>query len=72
MASDGNRAQVSFCDDDSKFYGKVIKTGRVLRTQPSSKDYYFFEIVMTTSKNAKGLWVAEAIEVQKEAAQCQA
>ncbi|MCH5676135.1 hypothetical protein [Streptomyces gilvus] len=72
MTSDGNRASVSFCDDDSKFYGKEVKSKKILKTQPSDKDYYFFEIVMTTSKEAKGLWTAEDIEVQTEATQCKA
>ncbi|MER6628867.1 hypothetical protein ABT301_11565 [Streptomyces sp. NPDC000987] len=72
MADDGNRASVSFCDDDSKFYGKEIKSQKVLKTQPSAKDYYFFEIVMTASKEADGLWTAEDIQVQKEATQCKA
>jgi hypothetical protein len=72
LASDGNRASVSFCDDDSKFYGKEIKSKKVLKTKPSNKDYYFFEIVMTTSNEAKGLWTVETIEVQKEATQCKA
>ena len=70
MASDGSRASVSFCDDDSKFYGKEVKSKKVLKTQPSDKDYYFFEIVMTASNEAKGLWTAEGIEVQTEATQC--
>ena len=72
MAGDGSRASVSFCDDDSKFYGKEVKTQKVLKTEPSDKDYYFFEIVMTASKDAKGLWTAETIEVQEEATQCKA
>ncbi|MEV7785627.1 hypothetical protein AB0O72_09530 [Streptomyces sp. NPDC088106] len=72
MASDGSRASVSFCDDDSKFYGKEVKTKKVLKTEPSDKDYYFFEIVMTASQEAKGLWIADTIEVQKEATQCKA
>ncbi|WP_406488697.1 hypothetical protein [Streptomyces phaeochromogenes] len=72
LASGGNRASVSFCDDDSKFYGREIKSKKVLKTKPSDKDYYYFELVMTTSKETKGLWTAEAIEVQKEATQCKA
>ncbi|MXM62456.1 hypothetical protein GR925_03070 [Streptomyces sp. HUCO-GS316] len=72
MAGDGNRASVSFCDDDSKFYGKEVKSKKVLKTKPSDKDYYFFEIVMAASKEAKGLWTAEAVEVQREATQCKA
>ncbi|MEV5931199.1 hypothetical protein AB0L56_00140 [Streptomyces sp. NPDC052079] len=70
MAGDGSRASVSFCDNDSKFYGKEVKTKEVLKTEPSDKDYYFFEIVMTASHEAKGLWTADTIEVQKEATQC--
>jgi hypothetical protein len=72
VAGDGKRASVSFCDDDSKFYGKEVKSKKILKTEPSDKDYYFFEIVMTASKEAKGLWTAEAVEVQREATQCKA
>ncbi|WP_217548888.1 hypothetical protein [Streptomyces sp. GbtcB6] len=72
LASDGKRASVSFCDDDSKFYGKEVKSKKILKTSPSLKDYYHFEIVMTASPEAQGLWTAEDIEVQTEAAQCRA
>ncbi|MFJ6127073.1 hypothetical protein ACIQKE_18495 [Streptomyces griseoviridis] len=70
LAGDRTRASVSFCDDDSKFYGREVKSRKILTTRPSDKDYYFFEIVMTASKDAKGLWLAETLEVQKEATQC--
>jgi hypothetical protein len=72
LAEGGDRASVSFCDDDSKFYGKEVKTGKVLKTSPSDKDYYLFEIVMKASEEAEGLWVADAVEVQREATQCKA
>ncbi|MEU9243248.1 hypothetical protein [Streptomyces sp. NPDC048385] len=72
LAADGKRASVSFCDDDSKFYGKEVKSKKILKTSPSNKDYYYFEIIMTASQEAQGLWTAEDIEVQTEATQCKA
>ncbi|MFD3585668.1 hypothetical protein [Streptomyces sp. NPDC058683] len=72
LAAGGKRASVAFCDDDSKFYGKEVKSKKILKTSPSNKDYYYFEIVMTASQEAPGLWTAEDIEVQKEATQCKA
>ncbi|WP_089099574.1 hypothetical protein [Streptomyces hyaluromycini] len=72
LAADGKRASVSFCDDDSKFYGKEVKSKKILKTSPSDKDYYYFEIVMTASQEVRGLWTAEDIEVQTEATQCKA
>ncbi|MEV5955602.1 hypothetical protein AB0M11_17830 [Streptomyces sp. NPDC051987] len=72
LAADGKRASVSFCDDDSKFYGKEVKSRKILKTSPSDKDYYYFEIVMTASQEAQGLWTAADIEVQTEATQCKA
>ncbi|MFJ2818778.1 hypothetical protein [Streptomyces sp. NPDC087294] len=72
LADGRTRASVSFCDDDSKYYGRDIKTRKVLTTQPSDTDYYFFEIVMTASKDVKGLWLAEDLEVQRKATQCRA
>lgn len=72
LAADGKRASVSFCDDDSKFYGKEVKSKKILRTSPSDKDYYYFEIVMAASLKAKGLWTAENVKVQTKAIQCRA
>ncbi|MFJ9708586.1 hypothetical protein [Streptomyces sp. NPDC101234] len=72
LAADGQRASVSFCDDDSKFYGKEVKSKRILKTSPSDKDYYYFEIVMAASLEAKGLWTAENVKVQTKAIQCRA
>ncbi|MFF5143916.1 hypothetical protein ACFY6U_30000 [Streptomyces sp. NPDC013157] len=72
LAADGKRASVAFCDDDSKFYGKEVKSKKVLKTSPSDKDYYYFEIVMTASQEVRGLWTAEDVEVQSEATQCKA
>ncbi|WP_316773742.1 hypothetical protein [Streptomyces sasae] len=70
LAADGKRASVSFCDDDSKFYGKEVKSKKILKTSPSDKDYYYFEVVMAASMEAKGLWTAENVKVQTKAIQC--
>lgn len=70
LGADGKSALVSFCDDDTKFYSKDLKTKKVHYTEPSVSDYYFYEIAMIRSEQPKGLWRAKEIQVESEAAQC--
>ncbi len=72
MADAGDRAVVSFCDDDSKFYSKEIKSKKVHISEPSSRDYNLFEIVMIAPKDAQRPWTADRVQVQEEATQCKA
>ncbi|MFJ2773597.1 hypothetical protein [Streptomyces sp. NPDC087300] len=62
---------VTFCTNDNKLFGKEVKSGKVLRTEPSIKDYSFWQISMAASKNTKGLWRADLVKVESEAQQCQ-
>ncbi|MEU1145372.1 hypothetical protein ACFYO9_05885 [Streptomyces sp. NPDC005863] len=62
---------VTFCTNDNKLFGKETKSGKVLRTKPSIKDYSLWQISMKPSKNTKGLWRADLIKVESEAQQCQ-
>lgn len=34
--------EVDFCADSSKFYGKEVRTGKVLTTDPSIEDFDYF------------------------------
>ncbi|MBO0518121.1 hypothetical protein J0695_41350, partial [Streptomyces beijiangensis] len=72
MTDDVSRSSVSFCDDESTFYGTEVTSKKVLRSEPGNTDYYFFELVMTASNDVPGLWNAESIEFQTEATQCKA
>ncbi|MFI9827013.1 hypothetical protein ACIHIX_04950 [Streptomyces sp. NPDC051913] len=70
-ASSGSSVEVAFCVDSTKFYGKEIKTGKVLKTEPSIKDFDYFKIIMTKFPTAEGLWQASKVYVQTKAAKCQ-
>ncbi|MEU9915156.1 hypothetical protein [Streptomyces sp. NPDC051001] len=63
--------EVAFCVDSSKFYGKEIKTGKVLKTEPSLADFDYFKIIMSKAPTADGLWRASKVYVQTKAAKCQ-
>ncbi|MEV6756226.1 hypothetical protein [Streptomyces sp. NPDC051214] len=61
---------VSFCSDSTKLYSKEVKTKKVHHTKPSVNDYYSWQVLMTPSKNAKGLWRAQKVQVQEKAEEC--
>lgn len=61
---------VSFCSDSSKLFSKEVKTKKVHHTEPSISDYYSWQVLMTPSKNAKGLWRAQKVQVQDKAEEC--
>ncbi|WP_198539457.1 hypothetical protein [Streptomyces graminilatus] len=70
-APNGNAVEVAFCVDSSKFYGKEIKTGKVLKTTPSIADFDYFKIVMVKFPTGEGLWQASKVFVETKAAKCQ-
>ncbi|MEV7062055.1 hypothetical protein AB0N97_04530 [Streptomyces collinus] len=47
--------------DSGKFYGREIKTKKVLTTKPSTEDFDYFEIVM--AKFSTGTNLRQASEV---------
>ncbi|MET7935964.1 hypothetical protein [Streptomyces sp. NPDC005322] len=69
VSDDDKRSSVTFCRDQSKMYGKEVKSGKILRTKASDKDYSFYEVVMELVPKSE-LWQATSIEVQGEAKQC--
>ncbi|MFI9819831.1 hypothetical protein ACIHFC_05035 [Streptomyces sp. NPDC052013] len=70
-APNGNSVEVAFCVDSSKFYGKKVKTGKILKTKPSIADFDYFKIIMVKSPTGEELWQASKVFVEAEAAQCQ-
>ncbi|MEV0183986.1 hypothetical protein AB0I54_32585 [Streptomyces sp. NPDC050625] len=69
-ASNGNSVEVDFCVDSSKFYGKEVKTGKVLKSEPSIADYDYFKIIMVKLPTSEGLWQASKVFVETKAEKC--
>ncbi|NEA68958.1 hypothetical protein [Streptomyces sp. SID12488] len=69
--ANGNSVEVAFCVDSSKFYGKEVKTGKVLKTTPSISDFAYFKIIMIKFPTSDSLWQASKVFVETKAAQCQ-
>jgi hypothetical protein len=70
-APNGNSVEVAFCADTGKFYGKEVKTGKVLEAKPSLKDFSYYKIIMVKFPTGEGLWQASKVYVETEAAKCQ-
>ncbi|MFH8368633.1 hypothetical protein [Streptomyces sp. NPDC018031] len=69
LAKGGKQAAVTFCEDQSQMFGKEVKSGKILRTEPSDKDYYYFEVTMVPVAKST-VWQANSITVNGEATQC--
>jgi hypothetical protein len=69
--SGGQGTLVAFCRTQEKFYGKEIKTGKVLTTKPSLKDYQMFRLTMIPPSGSSKVWKARNIEVIGKAKECQ-
>ncbi|MGW0596898.1 hypothetical protein ACWD11_07085 [Streptomyces sp. NPDC002776] len=69
-ASNGTSAEVAFCVDSSKFYGKEVKTGKLLKSEPSIADYDHFKIIMVKVPTGDGLWQASKVFVETKAEKC--
>ncbi|CCK28230.1 hypothetical protein BN159_3851 [Streptomyces davaonensis JCM 4913] len=70
-ASNGNSVEVAFCADTGKFYGKEVKTGKVLKSKPSIKDFNYYKVIMVKLPTSDDLWQASKVFVETEAAKCQ-
>lgn len=70
-ASNGSSVEVAFCSDASKFYGKEVKTGKVLKTEPSLKDFGYYKIIMVKVPTSEGLWQASKVYVETGVEKCQ-
>jgi hypothetical protein len=70
-AENGTSVEVAFCADSSKFYGKEIKTNKVLTTKPSIEDFDYYKIIMVKYPTSDELWQASKVFVETKAAKCQ-
>ncbi|MFF8940761.1 hypothetical protein ACF1A5_00515 [Streptomyces sp. NPDC014864] len=61
---------VTMCRDQSKFYGKNVKTKKVKYTEPSLDDYQQFRLLMAAPKGAQKTWKVLQIEVQGRVKEC--
>ncbi|MCF3123802.1 hypothetical protein IPZ68_29450 [Streptomyces arenae] len=69
-APNGNSVEVAFCADASEFYGQEIRTGKVLKTKRSIKDFDHYKLVMVKYPTDKGLWQVSKVFVETAAAKC--
>ncbi|MEV5998113.1 hypothetical protein AB0M25_01950 [Streptomyces griseomycini] len=69
-APNGKSVEVAFCADSGKFFGKEIKTEKVLKTEPSIEDFDHYKIIMVKHPTGDGLWQASKVFVETKAAKC--
>jgi len=69
-AANGTSVEVAFCADSGKFYGKEIRTGKVLRTEPGIEDFDYYEVIMVKYPTSDGTWRASKVFVETKAAKC--
>ncbi|MGW5785466.1 hypothetical protein ACWEWK_15875 [Streptomyces sp. NPDC003757] len=60
---------VTFCEDQSKAYGKEVKTGKVHRTEESPASYQKFSLLMAPQQDSP-VWRAQQITVEGKAEEC--
>ncbi|MCF2128607.1 hypothetical protein L1I79_19510 [Strepomyces sp. STD 3.1] len=70
-AANGKSVEVAFCADSGKFYGKEVKTEKILKTDPSIEDFDYYKIIMVKSPTTDDLWQASKVFVETKAAKCQ-
>ncbi|MEV0243021.1 hypothetical protein AB0I06_24255 [Streptomyces sp. NPDC050674] len=69
-APNGKSVEVAFCVDSSIFYGKELKTKKILRSKPSIADFDYFRIVMVKFPTGQDLWQASKVFVETKAEKC--
>ncbi|MEU1938607.1 hypothetical protein ACH49O_32190 [Streptomyces coeruleorubidus] len=62
---------VTFCEDQSKVFGREVKSEKVHRTKESLASYQKFTLLMASVKDDP-VWRAQRITVEGEAAACKA
>ena len=65
---DGKTAAVRYCEDQSKAYGKDIKTKKVQHTEPSDKDFILY--TLQAVKDSGGDWQVGVQSWKKGDASC--
>lgn len=62
-------ATIGYCEDQSKAYGKDLKTGKVEVTPVTKNSYVSY--AGSVRKNSKGIWVAEKMVSVRGDSKCQ-
>ncbi|MGW0824228.1 hypothetical protein [Streptomyces sp. NPDC002845] len=70
-APNSKSVEVAFCADSGMFYGKEIKTKKILKTKPSIEDFDYYKIIMVKFPTGTDLWQASEVFVETKAAKCQ-
>ncbi|MGW3442819.1 hypothetical protein [Streptomyces sp. NPDC001076] len=66
--ANGKTAAARYCEDQSKAYGKEIKTNKVLRTKPSNKDFVLY--TLQAARDSAGDWQVTQQNWKKGDAAC--
>jgi hypothetical protein len=66
---DKTDGQITYCGDESKGFGKVRETGKVLTTPVTKDSYLLYTALMRKSSN--GVWQTADMSTDPGAAQCQ-
>nr|WP_203599120.1 hypothetical protein [Streptomyces sp. SID10853] len=61
---------VSFCRNQSEFYSKEIKTGKIKYTKESLDSYQKFTLLMSPSAHSSNVWQARKIDVLGRVKEC--
>ncbi|TLS41946.1 hypothetical protein FE633_33210 [Streptomyces montanus] len=65
------RVLVTFCRNQAKFYGKEIKSGKILYTDENLESYQKYSMLMTPSSGSSQVWKTQVIEVTGKVKECQ-
>ncbi|MEU5318759.1 hypothetical protein AB0G67_18815 [Streptomyces sp. NPDC021056] len=68
--SGGQGVLVEFCRNQAKFYGKEIKSGKVLSSEENLASYQTFRLRMIPPSGSSEVWRAFTIEVIGKAKEC--
>ncbi|MFI9616054.1 hypothetical protein ACIHCM_30975 [Streptomyces sp. NPDC052023] len=66
----GTAVEVTFCVDSTRFYSKEVKTGKILKSEPSIDAFDYFKIIMVKLPTSSGLWQASQVFVETKAEKC--
>jgi hypothetical protein len=69
--ADSGGVLVTMCRDQSKFYGKNVKTKKIRYTKASLNDYQEFRLLMKPPQGSQKLWKVLQIEVEGRVKECQ-
>ncbi|MBO8184774.1 hypothetical protein [Streptomyces spirodelae] len=64
---DGKLVEVAFCVDQSEFFDRKVKSGKVLRTEESASSYMRYTLVMQKPDQGDRPWKARTFEFEGKA-----